>query len=97
MPQWSHFLSAMTLVTVRISGIVAFAPFFSSTALPVRAKAVFTLAVAYLLAPLAASPPYASADISFSPIAGELAVGLVYGLTIALLLSLIHISDRQHS
>jgi flagellar biosynthetic protein FliR len=85
MPEWSHFLSAMTLVMVRISGIVAFAPFFSSTALPVRAKIGFTLVVAYLLAPLVASLPYAQAEISFSSLVGELAVGLVYGLTIALL------------
>jgi len=85
MPEWSHFLSAMTLVMVRISGIVAFAPFFSSTALPVCAKIGFTLVVAYLLAPLVASLPYAQAEISFSSLVGELAVGLVYGLTIALL------------
>jgi flagellar biosynthetic protein FliR len=85
MPEWSHFLSAMTLVMVRVSGIVAFAPFFSSTALPVRAKAVFTLAVAYLLAPLVASLPYAQAEIGFAALMGELAVGLIYGLTIALL------------
>jgi len=85
MPEWSHFLSAMTLTLVRVSGMVLFAPFFSSTALPVRAKAVFTLAVAYLLAPLVASLPYAHAEISFSALLGELAVGLVYGLTLALL------------
>jgi flagellar biosynthetic protein FliR len=85
MPEWSHFLSAMTLVMVRISGIVAFAPFFSSTALPVRAKIGFTLVVAYLLAPLVASLPYAQAEISFSSLVGELAVGLVYGLGLALL------------
>ncbi len=85
MPDWSHFLSAMTMVTVRISGIVALAPFFSSTALPIRAKAVFTLAVAYLLAPLVASLPFAQTEISFSGLMGELAVGLIYGLTIALL------------
>ena len=85
MPDWSHFLSAMTLVTVRISGVVALAPFFSSTALPIRAKAVFTLAAAYLLAPLVASLPFAQTEISFSGLMGELAVGLIYGLTIALL------------
>lgn len=85
MPQWSHFLSAMTLALVRVSGMVAFAPFFSSTALPMRAKAVFTLAVAYLLAPLVASLPNAHAEITFSALLGEVAVGLVYGLTLALL------------
>ena len=40
-PDWTHFLSAMTLTLVRVSGMVAFAPFFSSNALPVRTKAVF--------------------------------------------------------
>jgi len=85
MPEWSHFLSAMTLALVRVSGMVAFAPFFSSTSLPLRAKAVFTLAVAYLLAPLVASLPNADTEVTFSAILGELAVGLVYGLTLALL------------
>jgi flagellar biosynthetic protein FliR len=85
MPDWSNFLSAMTLTLVRVSGMVLFAPFFSSTALPLRAKAVFVGAVAYLLAPLVATLPRAEVSLSFSAILGELAVGLVYGLTLALL------------
>lgn len=84
MGDWSHFLSAMTLALVRVSGMVAFAPFFSSTALPVRAKAVFAGAVAFLLAPLVAALPNAQVSISFAAIVGELAVGLVYGLSLAL-------------
>src|ERR1700689_2309329 len=83
--QWTHFLTAMTLVLVRVSGMVAFAPFFSSTALPVRTKAVFVGAVAYLLAPLVAALPQATVSLSFSALLGELAVGLVYGLTLTLL------------
>jgi flagellar biosynthetic protein FliR len=74
----------MTLTLVRVSGMVLFAPFFSSTALPLRAKAVFVGAVAYLLAPLVATLPRAEANLSLSAILGELAVGLVYGLTLAL-------------
>ncbi|MGA8727270.1 MAG: flagellar biosynthetic protein FliR [Terracidiphilus sp.] len=85
MTEWNHFLSAMTLALVRVSGMVAFAPFFSSTALPMRAKAVFTLAVAYLLAPLIATLPNARVEITFSALLGEVAIGLVYGLTLALL------------
>ncbi len=85
MPDWTHFLSALTLAMVRVSGMVAFAPFFSSTALPVRAKAVFAGAVAFLLAPVVAALPQAQAAISFSAIVGELSVGLVYGLSLALL------------
>jgi flagellar biosynthetic protein FliR len=85
MPEWSSFLSAMTLVLVRVSGMVAFAPFFSSTALPVRTKAVFVGAVAFLLAPLVATLPHAQTAIGFSALLGELGVGLVYGLTLTLL------------
>ncbi len=85
MTDWPTFLSAMTLALVRVSGMVAFAPFFSSTALPMRAKAVFVGAVAWLVAPLVAALPNAQAALSFSAILGELAVGLVYGLSLALL------------
>jgi flagellar biosynthetic protein FliR len=85
MPEWSIFLSAMTLVLVRVSGMVAFAPFFSSTALPLRTKAVFVGAVAFLLAPLVATLPHAHASLSLSALLGEVSVGLVYGLTLTLL------------
>jgi flagellar biosynthesis protein FliR len=83
--QWSNFLCAMTLTLVRVSGVVLFAPFFSSTALPLRTKAVFVGAVAFLLAPLVAVLPGAQTSIGFSALLGELAVGLVYGLTLTLL------------
>jgi len=81
---WTTFLSALTLALVRVSGMMVFAPFFSASALPVRAKAVFSLVVAYLLAPLVASLPQAHAVISFPALIGELGVGLVYGLVLAL-------------
>jgi len=85
MADWTSFLSAMTLALVRVSGVVAFAPFFSSTAFPIRVKAVFVLTVAFLLAPLVAALPGARVSICFSSLLGELAVGLVYGLTLTLL------------
>ncbi|HZP05913.1 MAG TPA: flagellar biosynthetic protein FliR [Terracidiphilus sp.] len=85
MNNWTQFLSALTLALVRISGMIVFAPFFASTALPVRTKAAFAGAMAFLLAPLVASLPNARAEISFSSLLGELAIGLVYGLSLALL------------
>jgi flagellar biosynthetic protein FliR len=85
MADWTSFLSAMTLALVRVSGVVAFAPFFSSTALPIRVKAIFVGTVAFLLAPLVATLPGARVSIGFSALLGELAVGLVYGLTLVLL------------
>jgi flagellar biosynthetic protein FliR len=82
---WTHFLSALTLALVRLSGAMVFVPFFSSTALPVRMKAVFVGALAILLAPLVAALPNADASISFAALLGELAAGLVYGLSLTLL------------
>jgi flagellar biosynthetic protein FliR len=75
----------MTLALVRVSGVMVFAPFFSSATLPIRVKAVFAGAVAFLLAPVVASLPNARPYISCSGLIGELAVGLVYGLSLALL------------
>ncbi|KAA6464717.1 flagellar biosynthetic protein FliR [Acidobacteria bacterium AB60] len=85
MPEWSSYLAALTLALVRVSGVVAFAPFFSSTALPIRAKAVFVLAFAWLLAPLVAALPRAHVEITLAALLGEVAVGLLYGLSLAML------------
>lgn len=79
----------MTLVLVRVSGMVAFAPFFSSTALPVRTKAVLVGAVAFLLAPLIATLPAARNSISLNAVLSELAVGLIYGLALALMMEML--------
>jgi flagellar biosynthesis protein FliR len=85
MVNWGGFLCAMILVIIRLSGVVVFAPFFSSTALPIRVKAVFVLVVGYLLAPLVATLPSASLELTFPAMLSEVAVGLVYGLTLTLL------------
>ena len=85
MQDWGQFLSAMTLALVRISGMVAFAPFFSSSALPARSKAAFVLVFAFLLAPVVAGVPLAHAEINFATLLSEVAVGLVYGLVLTLL------------
>jgi flagellar biosynthesis protein FliR len=85
MGEWTGLINAMILTLVRVGGIVVFAPFFSSSALPARSKAVFAAAVAFLLAPLVAGLPDAHAEIGMNSILGEAAVGLVYGITLALL------------
>lgn len=85
MEAWTSYLAAMLLALVRVSGMIVFAPFFSSAALPVRAKAVFAGSVAFLLAPFVATLPNARAEITTVAVLGELAVGFVYGLTLSLL------------
>ena len=85
MSAWVVFLSAMVLTLVRVSGVVVFAPFFSSSALPARTKVVFVAAVAFLLAPLVSALPNARAEIDMTTLLSEIAVGLVYGIALSLL------------
>lgn len=85
MQDWATYMSAMTLALVRISGIFVFAPFFSAQALPMRAKAILAGAITYLIAPLVATLPGTNVSLGFTSILGELAVGLVYGLSLVLL------------
>ena len=75
----------MILALVRMSGMAAFAPFFSSAALPGRTKAVLAGAIVFLLAPSITTLPRPHADLSCLAFLGEAAVGMVYGLTLALL------------
>ncbi len=55
MADWSGFVAAGILVLIRVSGLMLFVPFFSSAAIPRTVKAVFTVVVAALLTPIAAS------------------------------------------
>jgi flagellar biosynthesis protein FliR len=81
---WENYLSAMVLVFVRLSGLMVFAPVFSSAAIPVQVRAVFLLALSILLAPVVAALPAAHAELGVGAIAGELGVGLIFGFSLAL-------------
>jgi flagellar biosynthetic protein FliR len=91
---WGSALAAMTLVLVRISGLAVFAPLFSSTAIPLRVKAVFVLAVSWLVAPVVAGFPHAHVELGVMPVLGELSVGLVFGLTLSLLFEMLNFTGQ---
>src|SRR5277367_4589923 len=76
---WVHYLSAMVLVAVRLSGLMVFAPIFSSGGISTQVKAVFLLTMSVLLAPVVAVLPSAHAELGLGAIAGELGVGLIFG------------------
>lgn len=78
-------LAAIVLVLVRVSGLMVFAPVFSSQAIPMRVKAVFVLAVSLLAGPVAANLPGARAQLGAMAVLGELGVGLIFGLALSLL------------
>jgi flagellar biosynthesis protein FliR len=82
---WQSFLPAIVLVMIRISGVMVFAPVFSSQAIQARIKVVFCVAVAFLLAPTVSALPLAHASLGILPILGELGVGLIFGLCLSLL------------
>jgi flagellar biosynthesis protein FliR len=82
---WPQFLTAALLVIIRLSGLMVFAPFFSSSAIAPRIKAGFVIAMAILLAPAIAAVPGARATLDMSSVLGELGVGLVFGLSLMLL------------
>lgn len=82
---WPQFLTAALLVMIRLSGLMVFAPVFSSAAIAPRIKAGFVIAMTVLLAPAVASVPGASATLNVQAVLGELGVGLVFGLSLMLL------------
>jgi flagellar biosynthetic protein FliR len=93
-PDWERALEAMTLVMVRMSGLMVFAPVFSSEAIPVRVKAVFVAAVSFLVAPVVAAFPHAHVDLGVLPVLGELSVGLVFGLTLSLVFEALNFAGQ---
>lgn len=85
MMEWAHFLASGVLVAVRLSGLMVFAPVFNSPAVAPRIKAGFVLALTILLAPVAGALPGPAAELGVASIAGELGVGLIFGLTLMML------------
>jgi flagellar biosynthetic protein FliR len=82
---WAKFLGAGILVMIRLSGLMVFAPFFSSSAVAPRIKAGFLFAITVLLAPAVAAVPTARTTLDMTAVIGELGVGLVFGLSLMLL------------
>ena len=76
---WPRYLTAAVLVMVRLSGLMVFAPVFSSAAIAPRIKAGFVIAMTVLLAPAVAAVPGARAMLDMKAVLGELGVGLVFG------------------
>ncbi len=82
---WPQYLTAALLVMIRLSGLMVFAPVFSSAAISPRVKAGFVIAMTALLAPAVAAVPGARPTLDMSAVLGELGVGLVFGLSLSLM------------
>ena len=82
---WPQFLAAGVLVMIRLSGLMVFAPLFSSPAIAPRIKAAFVIAMTVLLAPAVAVVPHARVTLDTKAVLGELGVGLIFGLSLMML------------
>jgi flagellar biosynthetic protein FliR len=82
---WPGLLAAGVLVMVRLSGLMVFAPLFSSAAIAPRIKAGFVIALTVLLAPVVGTLPHARVDLDMAGLLGELAVGLTFGFALTLI------------
>jgi len=87
---WNSMAIAFALALVRIGSMLALAPFFNSQSIARQTKAVFAIAICVLLVPTVAvaathSPQSSLLQISFTGLVGEVAVGVLYGLTLSLL------------
>ena len=80
-----QYLTAGLLVMIRLSGLMVFAPLFSSAAIAPRIKAGFVIAMTVLLTPAVAAIPNLKIALDARSILGELGVGLVFGLSLMLL------------
>ncbi|HEV2645749.1 MAG TPA: flagellar biosynthetic protein FliR [Acidobacteriaceae bacterium] len=82
---WPSFLASGVLVMVRLSGLMVFAPIFSSAAIAPRIKAGFVIAMTILLAPVVGTLPHARVELDMVGLLGELAVGLTFGFALTLI------------
>lgn len=91
---WGQYLGTAVLVLVRVSGLMVFAPFFSSRAIPVPVKVGFVLALTMLLVPVAASQNTRPFTLGLAPVAGELGVAFVFGFSLAMLNEMISFAGQ---
>jgi flagellar biosynthetic protein FliR len=90
-------VAGFAVVLFRIAGIMGFAPFFNSSAIPAQVKVLIPLTVALMLAPVA---PQAAAAADFTlvrlvvSLAGEFLIGMVLGLVASFLFAGIQLAGQ---
>jgi len=82
-------LPLLAMVLARITGLVAFAPFFSSTTIPIKTRALLAFAITIIVLPFASAKMAAPSDLGdlLIGMVGELLIGLVFGLMTSTLFS----------
>jgi flagellar biosynthesis protein FliR len=90
-----HILAALLLISVRLSGLMLFAPFFGSSVIPARVKAIFVLVVSLLLFPGLDSQIHIQ-QIDALPIAvfAEFLIGVGMGITANLVFEAVQMAGQ---
>lgn len=91
-------LPLFVLVTCRITGMIFVAPIFSSMSLNIRTKIAFVMILTFLMSPFAAqyAGPLPVKMLGFAPlILSEIGLGLLMGLTGAMLLATVEIGGNM--
>lgn len=82
---WPRLLTSAVLVMIRISGLMVFAPVFSSAAIASRIKAAFVFAITFLLAPVVMGLPQTAGrgPLELNAVS-VLGVGLAFGFSLTI-------------
>ena len=78
-------LTGAVLTLCRLGGVVAFAPPFRGSNIPLRVRAVFVLALTWLAAPSAMHQGHAAVELTALAVATESMLGLLLGVTLSFL------------
>ena len=88
-------IGALLAIGVRISGLMLFAPFFGSTVIPARIKAVLTLALTFLLYPMVAHTiPKMTLEQWPGLVCSELLVGLALGIATSIVFDAVQMAGQ---
>ena len=90
-----QLLLGFLTITVRLSGLMLFAPFFGSASVPPRVKAAIVVALSLLLYPMLA-PSLAHRDLSDWPVLvfGELLIGAALGIATNLVFDAVQMAGQ---
>jgi flagellar biosynthesis protein FliR len=90
-----HIIVGLLLISVRLSGLMLFAPFFGSSVIPARIKAIFVLVVSLLLFPGLEAQIHID-QIDAFPIAvfSEFLVGVGMGITTNLVFEAVQMTGQ---
>lgn len=87
-------MTSAVLVLIRISGVMVFAPFFSSNAIPRAVKVAFVVVLTALLAPVAASHSSLAPELGLVAVLGELTTGMLFGICLTLLMEMLNFAGQ---